>query len=194
MEDTIKQGITVLLQGGIVIYPTDTAFGIGCRIDNESTIKRLFTIRRRPENQATPVLVGGIEMATKYLRKIPQKVETKLMRQYWPGALTIVLPSKTDNVPSLVRGGTEKLGVRMPNHSITLELIRGIDMPLLGPSANFHNEQTPYLFSDLNEELIKSVDYVIPGVCLLKQASTVIDCSDKQWRIIRQGVVKLNLH
>lgn len=191
MEEQVRQAITVLQEGGIVIFPTDTAFGIGCRIGDEAAIRRLFTIRKRPESQATPVLVGSIGMAGNYLKEIPEDVERDLMGQFWPGALTIILPCKTEKVPSLVRGGTETLGVRMPNHDTALALIRGVGIPILGPSANFHGEKTPYYFEDLDPELIKLVDYVVPGECQVKLASTVIDCSVKPWKIVRQGVVKI---
>ena len=190
MEE-IRKGIKVLKEGGIVIFPTDTAFGIGCRIDDEKAIERLFEIRKRPRIQATPVLVDMLEMAQEYLLPIPRNVIDKLIKPYWPGALTIILQSRIDKVPELVRGGKEALGVRMPDHSIALALIKGIGVPILGPSANFHGEKTPYRFEDLDGKLIKLVDYVVLGECTLRQQSTVIDCSEKPWRIIRQGAVKV---
>lgn len=193
MEEKLQQAITILSQGGIVIYPTDTAFGIGCRIDDEEAIKRLFKIRKRPESQATPVLVESVGMAGKYVLGIPENVELKLIKQYWPGALTIVMQAKTEIVPNLVRGGTETIGLRMPNHDTTLTLIRGINVPILGPSANFHGEETPYEFEQINEDLIGLVDYVVPGTCLVKKASTVIDCTIDNWKILRQGAVELKL-
>ncbi len=192
MEDNIREAINILNQGGIVVYPTDTAFGIGCRIDNTDSIKRLFLIRKRPEAQAVPVLVDSIDMANKYWINIPDLVSEKLISQYWPGALTIVLPCKKEETSSLVRGGGDNVGIRMPNHSIAFELIHSIGVPLLGPSANFHGERTPYEFKDLDNQLLKIVDFVIPGECTIKQASTVIDCSITPWKVIREGAVELD--
>jgi L-threonylcarbamoyladenylate synthase len=191
MEEQLNQAITILNQGGIVIYPTDTAFGIGCRIDSESAVRRLFTLRKRPETQATPVLVSDIGMAGAYWIAIPEAVEVSLLRQHWPGALTVILPCKTEKVIDLVRGGTATLGIRMPNHQTALSLIKGVGVPLLGPSANFHGDPTPYTFDSLNPELTKLVDFVLPGECQTKLASTVIDCSNEPWKIIRQGAVHL---
>lgn len=190
MMDFIKRVIKILNQGGIVIFPTDTAFGVGCRIDNEQAVERLFKIRRRPESQAMPVLVNSIEMAQKYLQPIPDDVK-KLMQQYWPGALTIILPCRETLVPSLVRGGGQTLGVRMPDHQAPRSIIYSIAVPILGPSANFHGQPTPYKYEDLDPEFIKLVDYVVPGKCPVGMASTVIDCSQKPWKIIRQGIVKI---
>lgn len=192
MQDEITKAATILKQGGIVIFPTDTAFGIGCRIDDEQAIRRLFRVRQRPETQATPVLVSNLEMAQDYLQLVSEKVKKALVEKYWPGALTIVLPCQPQKVPELVRGGTQTLGVRMPNHAMALELIKQVNVPLLGPSANFHGEKTPYAFEELDPELIRLVDFVLSGECTVKQASTVIDATVEPWRILRQGSVILS--
>lgn len=193
MQNDIDQAIKVIKQGGIVIFPTDTAFGIGCRMDDEDAVKRLFILRRRPETQAAPVLVSSLKMAEEYLKKVPDDIIEKLIKLFWPGALTIVLQCKTEKVPDFVRGGTESIGIRVPNHLTTLELINGVGVPILGPSANFHSKKTPYSFEDLDPDLKKLVDFVVPGECHTKLASTVIDCSVKPWKILRQGAVAIEL-
>ncbi len=191
MDQEIKKAVEVLKKGGIVIFPTDTAFGIGCRIDDKKAIERLFKIRERPKNQATPVLADTFRMAQKYLLPVPKDVIDKLIKPYWPGTLTIILPCRTDKVPKLVRGGGATLGIRVPNHSTAQQIIKGVGVPILGPSANFHGEKTPYRFEDLDENLVKLVDYVVFGECFIKQASTVIDCSQNPWKVIRKGAVSI---
>lgn len=189
MNDHINKAIKVVKQGGIVIFPTDTAFGIGCRIDDENAVQRLFEIRKRPQTQATPVLVSSVAMVKDYVVTIPQVVLEQLLTPHWPGALTVILPCRIEKVPALVRGGGETVGMRMPNHQTALALIQGVGVPILGPSANFHGEQTPYTFENLDPELVKLVDYVVPGFCTTKQASTVIDCSIHPWKVLRQGTI-----
>lgn len=193
MELQIEKAVKVLKEGGIVIFPTDTAFGIGCRMDNKDSVERLFSIRKRPQSQATPVLFNNIEMMKDYLLDIPKEVKEKLMDKYWPGALTIVLPCKTEKISRLVRGNSNNLGVRIPDNDITLSIIKKVGVGVLGPSANFYGAETPYNFEDLDPELVNLVDFVVNGECKLKQTSTVIDCSVKPWQIIREGAVKLNL-
>lgn len=187
----IEEAIKILTQGGIVIFPTDTAFGIGCRIDDEKAIERLFKIRRRPQEKAVPVLVDSFEMAQEYLLPISKDVREKLIKPFWPGALTIILPCKLDKVPELVRGGGSNLGVRMPDNEVVLSLIGGVGVPILGSSANFSGGKTPFQFLDIDKELLSKVDYVVEGECKFKEPSTVIDCSVRPWKIIRMGVVKL---
>ena len=191
-EIQLKKAIEILKEGGIVIFPTDTAFGIGCRMDDEEAVRRLFYVRKRPETQATPVLVDGIEMAQEYLQPIPTDVRKELMEKYWPGALTIILRCVRVKVPKLVRGGGDTLGVRMPDHPTILSIIKGVGAPILGPSANFHGEKTPFTLEDIDKQLIQLVDFVVPGKCEGRDASTVIDCSAEQWRLVRKGAIKIN--
>ncbi|MCX6791824.1 MAG: L-threonylcarbamoyladenylate synthase [Candidatus Gottesmanbacteria bacterium] len=190
MNIYIQKAIEVLNIGGIIIFPTDTAFGIGCRIDNHAAVDRLFEIRRRPAGQAMPVLVGNIEMSLTYYLD-PSDVVRRLMKEYWPGALTIVAPCKTNLIDSPIRGGRKTIGLRMPNHPAILKIIEEAGVPILGPSANFHGDPTPYSTADLTPELVKLVDYVVPGKCSVKQASTVVDCSVTPYKIIRQGAIIL---
>ncbi|MDP3998290.1 MAG: L-threonylcarbamoyladenylate synthase [bacterium] len=192
MDDKINKAIEVLKQGGIVVFPTDTAYGVGCRIDDEKAVERLLKLKRRPESQAVPVLVDSIEMAQRYLLPIPGEV-LKLMQKYWPGGLTIVFPCKASLVPEKVRGKGQTLGVRWPDHLTVKNLIYGIGVPLLGPSANFHSEATPYKFSDLNPKFVSQVDLVLKEETFRQQPSTVIDCSLKPWKIIRQGAIRVDL-
>jgi len=165
-----QKALEVLKKGGIVIFPTDTAFGIGCRIDNEISVERLFEIRKRPKNQATPILVSSIDMAKRYVQETISEKAYNLMKKYWPGALTLVLPA------NLQIGMIEKLGV-----------------PILGPSANFHGGETPYKFEQLSKELIEKVDFVVRGKTKQLNTSTVLDVTKEKWKILRQGAVSINI-
>lgn len=188
--DDIQEAIRILNDGGIVIYPTDTAFGIGCRIDDTAAVDRLFTIRRRPLNQAMPVLVESAKQSLTYLDS-PSHIVRHLMETYWPGALTIVARCQKDLIYSPIRGGGGTIGVRMPDHDIALGLIHGAGVPILGPSANFHGQATPFDAKDLYPGLVRLVDYVVPGECKQRQASTVVDTTTVPATILRQGALML---
>jgi L-threonylcarbamoyladenylate synthase len=198
MNTKIKQAIQVLNGGGVVIFPTDTAFGIGCRMDNEKAAERIFELKKRPEGQAFPVLVSSPEMAKKYLVSIPKDVKKELIDKYWPGALTIVLPCKPNFVSPVVLGGGDTLGVRMPDNEVILKIIEEVGVPILGPSANIRGVETPYSMDQLDPELIKQVDFVLPSFAKASEGlkkemtSTVIDCSVNPWKILREGAVKIS--
>lgn len=188
--DQIEKAVDILKNGGIVIYPTDTAFGIGCRIDDENAISRLFTLRARPTNNPTPVLFNSTAMVEEYVTAIPHEVE-QLLTRFWPGALTVVLNAKVEKVPQLVRGGGTTLGCRIPDHEIPLRLIEEVGIPLIGTSANFAGKPTPYSFADIDKDLVNLVDLVIKGETSVYKESTVIDCTQSPWRILRQGAIEI---
>lgn len=189
MEQEIEKAIRILKNGGVGIFPTDTAFAIGCRIDDEKAVGRLFDIKGRAAVKATPVLVDGIAMAQQYLLPISSEVMQKLLEKYWPGALTVVMSCLVEKVPSLVRGGGDDLGVRMPDGEVALQIISGIGVPILGTSANFAGGPTPYKSEDLDQELVKRVDFVLPGICPVGKSSTVIDVSVTPWKVMREGAI-----
>ena len=193
MTDKLQIAIEVLNNGGIIIYPTDTAFGIGCRLDNEKAIERLFALRKRPKEMAMPILVNGLDMAKEYADSINQEIIDKLITPFWPGALTIVVKAKSDKISSLVRGGGATIGLRMPNSKEVLEIINNISVPLLGSSANFHGESTPFSVKELNPDLVKLADYVLDGECNLRQSSTVIDVTKAPWKVLRKGVIEVKI-
>lgn len=188
--EIIGKAIQTLRDGGIVIFPTDTAFGIGCRIDNEAAVDRLFEIRKRPRTQATPVLVDSIDMALAYFMR-SNDIVRRFMDIYWPGALTIIDSCDENQIYSPIRGGGKTIGLRKPNHEIPLALIAGVGVPILGPSANFHGMETPYVFERLDPKLCDLVDFVVPGLCQTGIASTVVDCSVRPYKIVRQGSVQI---
>lgn len=192
MKINLDQAIDIIKNGGIIIYPTDTAFGIGCRIDNFSSVKKLYELRKRPQNKAVPVLFSSINQVKQYALPFDSEVEN-LMLKYWPGALTIVLKCDINNIHPLVRGGGDTLGFRIPNSEQILNLIDQVGVPIVGTSANFAGEETPFKLNDLNPKLIKLVDGVLTGETVSRNTSTVLDCTSKPWKIIRQGAVNISI-
>lgn len=184
--DQIDKAVLVLDNGGVIIYPTDTAYGIGSKADNNDAVKRVYKIKNRPHTQPVSVLVDSKDMALTYFDN-PPDIVVRLMDEYWPGGLTIVYYKNKDTVSSIISGGTDTVGLRAPNHPVTLKIIKGIGVGLIGPSANFRGEKTPFVFSDLNKELIGKVDYVVNEKSYGDKTSTVINCTTKPFTILRQG-------
>ncbi len=188
-EEILHTG-DVLAEGGIAIFPTDTAFGIGCRIDRDDSLKRLFTIRKRPLNQAIPVLVSSVEMALRYFDN-PSGETVKLMRTYWPGALTVISSCKKEHRLTYTGGNT--IGLRMPDYTDMLSIISRVGVGVAGPSANFHGGKTPYIFDELDQNLVRLADTVLYGVGKTGNVSTVVDCSVIPYKILRKGAIELNV-
>lgn len=176
--------------GKVGIFPTDTAFGIGCRIDAQTSIERIYKIRNRPEEKALLALVSSVEMAEQYVT-IPSEVKTQLVEKYWPGGLTIILNCNVEKVPSVVRADGPTLAVRWPDHKMLCDIITRVGVPIVAPSANFSGELTPLSMDEVDSRLLEAVDFNVSGVCTIKGVSTIIDTTVTPWKIVREGVVKL---
>lgn len=189
----LESAIENFRKGKIGIFPTDTAFGIGCIMDSEDSVKKVFEIRNRSKEKAVLVLVSSIEMAQEYLEEIPKDVKDEILNKYWPGGVTVILKCQKDKVSEIVRSGGDTLAVRLPDHKGLVSIIEKVGVPVIAPSANISGGKTPVLLSEVSDILKEEVDFVLSGVCTIKGVSTIIDCSKKDWEILRQGVVKINI-
>lgn len=180
MDDQIEKAIRVLKNGGIVIFPTDTVYGIGCRIDNRAAVDRIYQIKNTPKDQPFPVLISSVDQLRKYA-KITKQAEN-LIKKHWPGALTIILQSKKSK---------EQIGFRMPDSSVIKALVEGVGMPIIGTSANFHKSAPPKTYEELDSNFTKLADFVLKGECKLGKESTVVDATGDVPKILRQGAITL---
>ncbi len=192
MNNNSTQVIKVFKEGGIVIFPTDTAVGIGCRMDDENAVKKIFNIKNRELNNALLVLVDGVNMAQKYVQ-IPDDVRIKLIDKYWPGGLSIFLKTKRGTVPGIVTANSDVLAIRLPDHKDMQHVIHEVGVPIIATSANISGGETPYRIEDVNKKILTQVDYVLQGSCTYEKESTIVDTTVLPWRIIRQGVVKIDI-
>ena len=190
MGGKIAKTVEILKKGGIAVFPTETAFGVGCRVDRPEVIKRLISWRRRERGKPFLVLASSLEMAKKYWQKLPKTVED-LAKKFWPGPLTVVWYCQKELVPAEVRGGGKTLGIRVPGYELTRRLVELVGVPILAPSANFAGGKTPFKISEVDLEFLKGVDFFLKVPCgRWKEPSTVIDCTKQPWEIVREGVVK----
>ena len=191
MSRQIKKAIDVFRDGGIVIFPTDTAIGIGCRIDNVKSARKVFDIKKRNYNNPLLALVSSMEMARNYV-PIPSDVKSKLLDKYWPGGLTVFLKCDLKKVPSIVRSGRDSLAIRLPDHKDIRNIIEEVGVPILATSANFSGGTTPYSISEVDKELLSKADFVLNGKCTFGEQSTIVDCTVEPWKIVREGAVRIN--
>ena len=180
---------SMLSEGKVGIFPTDTAFGIGCRMDNVTSIERIYHIRNRPKEKALLVLASSIDMVKEYV-DIDTVTQEKLER-FWPGGLTAILKCKKDKVHSVVRADGDTLAIRIPNHKELLAIIQLVGVPIVAPSANYSGMATPTTFSQIDTSLFDKVDFVKDGVCTMEGVSTIVDATVTPWKIVRQGVVNI---
>ncbi len=179
----------VFAKGGIVIFPTDTVWGIGCVYDDDQAIKRLYSIKNRLPDKPTSLLIPNTSWVNKLA--IINPTAKKILNKYWPGALTVVLSAKKEIEDKSFVSTTKKVGVRIPNHQKLLEVLKILDKPILGPSANFAGQTPPQTISQLDPNLLKLVDAVFSSVDGFGKESTVITFENENLVILRDGAVKI---
>lgn len=181
-----------LKAGKLIIYPTDTVYGVGGIIESEETIENIYKAKERNFKSPLIVLVSDMEKIEKiaYINEKNREKIEKLIKRFWPGGLTIILKRK-DNVPDIMVSGGATVGVRMPEHEIALNIISRAGGMLPTTSANISGEATPKSYAELSEEFKSRVDIIVDGgECPIGSASTIIDMSDEP-KILRLGAISV---
>ncbi len=187
-EIIIDKAVEVLKNGGIIVVPTDTIPGIGCRADDIDSIKRLFKLKDRPEDLPIPVILADTPDIKKYAAKIPRLFH-KLAERYWPGALTVVLESN-GAIDPIVGGGKNTLGFRIPDLSLLRGIVRAINVPLALTSANPHSVGTSAMHERLLNWWKNKADLIILGRSTApRPASAVVDLVSKPPCLLREGLI-----
>jgi L-threonylcarbamoyladenylate synthase len=182
-----RVAVEVLDGGGIVALPTDTVYGIACRLDAEGGVERLFAAKKRPPDKAIMVLVDDIDQVSDVVDLTPAALA---LRGLWPGGLTLVLPLRPGApLPAALTAGTETLGVRVPDHPAPRFLARAVG-PLPTTSANVSGGPDTRLAADVVAALGDRVDLVLDGGPSPGGVpSTVVDCQAARPQILREGAI-----
>ena len=184
----LKKVAKVIKNGGIVVFPTETVYGIGVNALNEETVKRLFKVKQRPLDKAISLLVSSIDMIEQVAKDITD-IEYALIKEFFPGPLTIIL-NKKEIVPDIVTAGGSTVGVRMPENEIALRLIRYAGVPIATPSANISGNPSGTELNIIMNEFKENVDYYIDGgKSKLGLASTIVQVIDGIPHILREGSI-----
>ena len=173
MEETFKEVITsaldVLKKGGVILYPTDTVWGLGCDATNEEAVQRLFEIKKRPGAKSMVLLASDMDMVARFVRKIPDMAIDLVEVNDKP--MTIIYPGAEHLAPSTV-ADDGSVGIRIPVSNFCLELIRRFRRPITSTSANISGDPTPLEFDDIPAEIRDAVDYVVPPEILEDKIAT----------------------
>lgn len=172
--------------------PTDTLYGLAADVFNPTAVDRIFDVKGRSDDLALPVLVSGWEQVERIAKDVPPQARY-LVEQFWPGALTLVL-LKSDGVPDRITAGGPTVAVRMPDHPVPLELMRGLEGPITGTSANISGGPDPADLEALTAQIGSSVDYVImTGPVPAGTQSTVVDITSAEPKLLREGRIPFDL-
>ena len=184
-DEGVKEAVEILKKGGLVIYPTDTLYGLGCNALDELALKSVFAAKKRPVSNPLSIAVSDVGMMKEYA-ELPSEAE-KLADAFLPGALTIVLKKK--NLPDILTGGLAKVGIRIPNSDITLKLTELLGAPITATSANISGNSPPVSVEEAISQIPEADVILNRGQLKERVPSTIVDLSGKP-KILRKGAIK----
>jgi len=176
--DTIGRAVAILNHDGLVVYPTETVYGLGADAFSDEAIEKVYEAKKRPVGMPVSIAVADLDMLHAVARAEPWM--EGFLSSFLPGPVTVVLPARR-SVPAILTGGTGRIGIRIPSHALALQLIAGFDAPITATSANLHGAKEPVTPS----ECTVPHEFLIDGGRLPGTPSTVVDLTEK--RIIRAG-------
>lgn len=178
----------IVKNGGIVVFPTETVYGIGTNGLDKEAVERLYKIKERPLNKPISLLVSDFEMIEKVAKDISE-TEYKIMKKFFPGPLTIIL-NKKDIVPNILTSGGSTVGIRMPEDEITRKLIEYAGVPIAASSANISGRSSGIDIQDIIKEFGDKIDYYIDGgKSKIGIGSTIVKVENNAIKILREGII-----
>lgn len=177
---------TILENGGAVVLPTETVYGLFAQALNEDAVNRVYQLKQRPRDKAMNLNVSNLNDIYFFSQNPPHYLE-KLYNRFMPGPLTIILRAN-DNVPFWVNSGLDTVGFRLPKHEKTLRLISETG-PLIGPSANVSGQESGKEFTKLLSQFSEKLEGIADDKALTGIDSTILDLSGPKARILRQGSI-----
>ncbi len=187
--EELKEPAKVIKDGGIVIFPTETVYGIGTNGFSEKSIKRIYELKKRDFRKPISLLVSNMEMV-KMIAKDISEVEYALMEKFFPGPFTIILKKKK-TVPDILTANSDTVGVRMPSSEIARNLVEYAGVPIATPSANISGKPSGTNIKDIMKDFDGKVDCIIDnGESKLGVPSTIVRVVDGVPHILREGTIK----
>lgn len=167
IKPIIDSALKVLREGGVILYPTDTIWGLGCDATNPDAVARIFKIKNRPEAKSLVLLAADLDMVARYVKVIPNiaidlvEVNDRPMTIIYPGAITSDVPDRHYIAHNAV-AEDGSVGIRIPMNEFCVELARKLGRPIVSTSANISGEPSPQVYADIPQEIRDAVDYIVP--------------------------------
>ena len=182
----LKDAVDVLRAGGLVVFPTETVYGLGANALDVSAVHKVYEVKGRPSDNPLIVHVSSLEDVNQFTSSIPPK-GLRLAKKYWPGPLTLVLNRKND-IPDVVTAGLNTVAIRVPDHPVTIELLKQFNGGLVGPSANISGRPSPTTVNHVLQDLEGKVDIILDaGSTNIGVESTVVDVTTDPPHVLRLG-------
>ncbi len=189
-KNAVAEAAAILRRGGLLGIPTETVYGLGADALNEDAVRRIFEAKGRPQDNPLIIHVPSADWLARYCRDVPDAAY-QLAARFWPGPLTMILPRR-DIVPLRTTGGLETVGVRCPDHPVTLAIIEAADVPIAAPSGNTSGRPSPTTAGHMMEDMLGKIEGIVDGgPCTVGVESTILDLTVQPPRLLRPGGLPL---
>ena len=187
-ENELDNRIEVLRNGGIVIFPTETVYGIGTNAYCEKSVEKIYEIKERPEEKPLSILVSNVNEISKYAI-INNSMEEQIIKNFMPGPITIIL-EKRPEVFNYITSGKNTIGIRIPDNKIILKILEALKLPIVAPSANISGHPSGIELNEILPDFENKVDICIDGgKSELSESSTIVQVVDNEIKVLRQGKI-----
>ncbi|MEK7545120.1 MAG: L-threonylcarbamoyladenylate synthase [Patescibacteria group bacterium] len=185
--NTLQQAQLVLNQGGVVLHPTETCYGFACDATNMAAVRNLYELKKMPLEKPSSLMVASFERASGYGEF--SHLAQALAEKYWPGPLTLIVPRK--NLPEFLNPGATTVGLRVPSHAWTLELLKMCNFPLITTSANVSGQPQAYEVAEVLRQLgdVRPGFVVDMGKIPSEKPSTIVEVTGELVKIVREGPI-----
>ena len=188
LKELVFRAAKILRAGGVIAYPTETLYGLGALAGNAQAVERLRKIKGKTEPML--ILVSGVAMAKKYA-ELDSRAE-KIAKKFWPGPLTLILKSRPDMLMA-ARGGASGIGLRASSDPFAKALVETLGEPIISTSANRSGKKPLFSAGRIEKELGSELDFILNAGPRARKASTVLDLSGPEIKLIRQGAIGFEL-
>ena len=188
VQRQVERGISILKQGGLVAFPTDTVYGLGACANLGPAVEQVYAVKQRPRNMALPLLLAHTSQISEVAHPVPE-IAWLLASNFLPGALTLVL-HKSSSVTDIITAGAIKVAVRVPAHPVPVALIEGVGVPIVGTSANLSGQPSLLTADEVRTQFGDKVDLIIDGGrCPGGRESTIVDVTGDRPTVLREGAI-----
>ncbi len=178
----------MLRAGDLVVFPTETVYGLGANASNPAAVRKIFEVKNRPADHPVIVHLDNPRYLHRWVSNLPPVAE-QLAAKFWPGPLTLILP-KADNVNDIVTGGQDSIGIRVPSHPIAQQLLTAFGGGIAAPSANRYGRLSPTKPEHVRDEFGDSIKLLLDGgESQIGLESTIVSCLDNEPRLLRPGFI-----
>ena len=181
--DALDKASSIIDKGEVIIYPTDTLYGLGVDATNTNAIKKLNEIKKR--KQVYSIIVNSLDMLKKYA--VTTDHSLKIIKECLPGPFTVILNKKKSNLSNLVSLKLNTVGIRIPNHNFSLQLVKSLNRPIITTSVNIHGQKSLHDLNTISKNFSKIDIFSDDSLNKNSKGSTIIDCTKSKIKLIRNG-------